>query len=181
MRRTRVFNAWAALIVLCAGGLAAQTNSDDVDTQAIRAYLLQAFQRNLELDLAYLAAAPDSMLRWAPAEDVRDFTQQIAHTTHDFFRPWREGAPMAADTVRYLNDRDVLAQHLTDGYGWILEQIVGMTPSELTAPMSLDQMGEHPVWRVYTYWVEHAMWTRATTVPYLRINGVSPPRVRFFR
>ena len=82
--------------------------------------------------------------------------------------------------MRYLNDRDVLAQHLTDGYGWILDRIEGMTHTELNAPMSLGQMGEHPTWRVYTYWIEHAMWTRATTVPYLRINGVAPPGVRFF-
>ena len=99
---------------------------------------------------------------------------------HDFFRPWRAGAPEPADTVRYLNDRETLAQNLTGGYGWVLERIGAMTDEQLRAVLDLGAQGDHPTWRVFLYWIEHAMWTRATTVPYLRMNGVTPPSVRFF-
>lgn len=171
----------AVLPVAGSGGLSAQAAVEGLGTEAMRTYLLEGFQRNLELDLAYLESAPDSMLRWAPTEGVRDFAEQIAHTTHDFFRPWREGAPEPADAARYLNDREVLAHHLRGGYGWVLERIEAMTTDDFNAVQSLGPMGEYSMWRVFVYWIEHAMWTRATTVSYLRMNGVVPPRVRFFK
>jgi hypothetical protein len=116
---------------------------EDAQTESIRRYLLQAFQRNMELDLTYLAAAPDSMLRWAPTVGVRDFSQQLTHTTHDFFRPWRDDAPPASDSTKYLNDRESLAANLTEGYGWIIQRIETMSTEELRARQtSAPVMGE---------------------------------------
>jgi hypothetical protein len=37
-----------------------------------------------------------------------------------------------------------------------------------------------PLWRVMQYWLDHAMWTRASVIPYLRLNGVDPPQVTFW-
>jgi DinB superfamily len=176
-RRTHIL--LVLLLVLSPKALHSQSTAGD-ETEAIRAYLLQAFQRNMELDLAYLDAAPDSMLRWAPTPGVRDFTQQLVHTTHNFFRPWRSEAPADADSVSYLNERDVLAARLTEGYEWALDRIRTMSADELSAPQTSAPAAGEPVWRLFIYWVEHAMWTRATTVPYLRIHGVAPPSVRFF-
>ena len=37
-----------------------------------------------------------------------------------------------------------------------------------------------PLWRIMQYWLDHAMWTRASVIPYLRLNGVAPPAVAFW-
>ncbi len=82
------------------------------DVEAVRAYLLEAFERQKQLDMAFAAAMPDSAWRWAPNDDVRDFAKQIAHVTHDFFQPWREDGGPSADSTAYLNDRAVMIAQL---------------------------------------------------------------------
>jgi len=37
-----------------------------------------------------------------------------------------------------------------------------------------------PVWRAFEAAREHATWTLAQTVPYLRLNGVTPPAYEVF-
>ena len=155
----------------------APASGSTVDLEEIRAYLIRGFERNRDMDLAYLAAAPDSMLRWAPTEGVRDFAQQMAHTTHNFFRPWRSDAP--ADSAVYLNDARALGARLDSGYAWAINHV--RTASHEVLVSEQEILGEpRPLWRVMQYWLDHAMWTRASVIPYLRLNSVTPPPVRFW-
>ena len=167
--------AWALTMPIAAF---AQDVDGVVDLDRMRAYLVDAFERNRAMDLAYLEAAPDSMLRWAPTAGVRDFASQMAHTTHDFFAPWRSDAP-AADTAVYLNDKAELAERLGDGYDWALSRLRTMDDATLLTEQQILRQPA-PLWRVMQYWLDHAMWTRASVIPYLRLNGVDPPQVAFW-
>ena len=176
----RIGRTWRAMALALAMPIAAnaQETSAVVDLDRMRAYLVDAFERNRAMDLAYLEAAPDSMLRWAPTAGVRDFASQMAHTTHNFFAPWRSTAPVA-DTAGYLNDKAALAERLGEGYDWALSRLRTMDDATLlTEQQILGQPA--PLWRVMQYWLDHAMWTRASVIPYLRLNGVEPPQVTFW-
>lgn len=152
----------------------------ETDVEAIRAYLVDALQRNRELDVAYVRAMPDSAWRWAPARGVRDFAQQMAHVTHDFFGPWRDDAGPSADSAAYLNDPDMMVIQIEEGYDWAIARFRDMSAEDLTEPRDFGLARPLPPWRAGAYWIEHAMWTRGSVVPYLRAQGVTPPQIRFF-
>jgi hypothetical protein len=184
MNRRLVDAAGGALIVLLALLLGSSGTNPDPgppdDTEAIRAYLLEAFQRHKALDLAYAQAMPDSAWRWAPADGVRDYAQQIAHIAHDFFTPWRGEHGPSADSAAYLNDRSVMLEQIEEGWDWAIGNVEAMAAAELTEEIEFMGGQVIPRWRASTYWIEHAMWTRGSVVPYLRMNGVTPPPIGFF-
>ncbi len=166
---------WALTLPLAAD---AQEPNASVDLDRMRAYLIDGFERNRAMDLAYLEAAPDSMLRWAPTTGVRDFATQMMHTTHGFFKPWRSEAA-AADPAEFLNDKAALAALIADGYDWALDRLRTMDAATLLVEQQI--LGRPaPLWRIMQYWLDHAMWTRASVIPYLRLNGVAPPVVAFW-
>ena len=165
-----------AVALTCVAPLQAQRSST---VSEIRVHLLDGLRRNEAMDLAYLDAAPDSMLRWAPSPEVRDFAEQLVHTTHDFFRPWREGY-VPPDSAVLLNDRGVLARELRAGYAWARARVDGLSDDELLATVRIAAGITAPRWREVQYWLDHAMWTRASVIPYLRIHGVTPPPVDFW-
>ena len=99
------------------------------------------------------------------------------HSTHDFFGPWRRDAP--ADTAVYLNSKAELAARVGDGYDWALDRL--RTVEDATLLVEQQILGRPaPVWRMMQYWLDHAMWPRASVIPYLRLNGVTPPAVAFW-
>ena len=150
----------------------------DSTLESIRLVLIQRFERNREMDLTFLDAVPDSAWRWAPTPDVRDYAEQMAHTTHNFFAPWRNGyAP--PDTSRLLNDRTILRAELGAGYDWAIDRLRTLSHTQLLAELPIGQ-NTFPLWRVMVYWLDHALWTRGQLVPYLRMHGVEPPGVLFF-
>jgi len=166
--------ATLALSPIVAG---AQEHGAAVDLDRVRAYLVDGFERNRAMDPAYLDAAPDSMMRWAPTEGVRDFASQMAHTTHDFFAPWRSDT--AADSAIYLNDKAALAARLGEGYDRAIDRL--RTMDDATLLVEQEVLGRPaPLWRMMQYWLDHAMWTRTSVIPYLRLNGVAPPPVAFW-
>jgi hypothetical protein len=150
------------------------------DVEVVRGYLLEAFERQKRLDAAYARAMPDSAWRWAPTADVRDFAQQMAHATHEFFSPWRDDGGPSVDSAAYLNDREAMVAELEDGWDWAIRRYRDMTAAELTEEVEFFTGQTLPQWRYGTYWIEHAMWTRGSVVPYLRMHGVEPPTISFF-
>jgi hypothetical protein len=49
------------------------------------------------------------------------------------------------------------------------------TPATLTKSISVWKQPEQPTWVWLTLSHEHSVWTLGQTVPYLRLNGVTPP------
>ena len=179
-RTSVVFGAALALLVIGAFGFSRPNPEPVQDIETMRAYLLDAFQRHKEPDVAYVNAMPDSAWRWAPTEGVRDYAQQMAHVTHDFFTPWRGDTGPSADSASYLNDKAVMVAQIEEGYDWALAHFGAMSTEELSETVEIFGGRRLPQWRNGTYWVEHAMWTRGSVVPYLRAQGVRPPGIRFF-
>ena len=184
MNRRMVDAAGGALIVLLALLLGSSNSGPDPasleDVETARAYLLEAFQRHKALDLAYAEAMPDSAWRWAPTGGVRDYAQQLAHITHNFFTPWRGEDGPSADSTAYLNDRAIMVEQIEEGWDWAIAHIETMPAEEMVEEIEFFGGQVIPRWRAGTYWIEHAMWTRGSVVPYLRLQGVKPPPIGFF-
>lgn len=180
MHRYPFRNCMFAVVALNSAALAPSPARAQVDStlESIRSVLTQRFERNREMDLAFLDAMPDSAWRWAPTPDVRDYAEQMAHTTHNFFAPWRDDFT-PPDTARLLNDRTLLRAELGAGYDWAIDRLRSLSHAQLLAEQPIGQ-NTPPLWRVMMYWLDHALWTRGQLVPYLRIHGVDPPGVLFF-
>ncbi len=148
------------------------------EMETIRAYLIDAFERARAMDVEFAAAIPDSALRWAPNDEVRDFAEQIAHTANNFFigdAVFGESAPQLAEKDdALLNDRQALAASIGEAYDWILERLRAMPADDLAE--EVDFFGRPMTrWRVCTFALEHAWWTRGQMVPYFRAHGMAPP------
>ncbi len=155
-----------------------------IDVEVLRALLVRGFQENRMMDVEFALAIPDSALRWAPTPEVRDFVEQVNHTAVDNALFVARGVlyidvPSFGDTAVYLNDKQALAQVITDSYGWVIETLQDLSAEELLAETELfgRQMTK---WRVYLQALEHAYWTRGQLVPYFRIHGMRPPEYRPF-
>jgi uncharacterized damage-inducible protein DinB len=155
-----------------------------IDVEAIRQMLIYGFEQSKQMDLDFSRAVPDSALRWAPTAGVRDFAQQIEHisianTTAVAQSVVASDALSLGDTAVYLNDARVLEEVVAKAYEWVIEGLRDLPASELDEETELFGL-KLPKWRVYLFLLTHAYWTRGQLVPYLRMNGVQPPRYQPF-
>jgi uncharacterized damage-inducible protein DinB len=170
-----------SLLLATAGPAAAQQPAVDMET--IRQILLNGFEQNKLMDLDYCEAMPPSGLRFAPTEGVRDFAQQITHISESYvFALTSAGVvsappPAMGDSAAYLNDVPALEEAITKSYDWVLESLRQIPAAELAAETELFGM-KMAKWQVYNFVLTHAYWTRGQLVPYLRMNGATPPQYR---
>ena len=176
--------AWlpAAFALLLAAPAAAQEPS--VDLESIRQMLINGFEQSKQMDLDFSEAMPESALRYAPTDGVRDFAQQIIHISDGNMGTVGTAvvdapAPSVGDTAVYLNDVKELQAALTRAYDWVIGTLRDIPAQELGAETELFGI-ELTKWRVYMFALTHAYWTRGQLIPYLRLNGVEPPRYRPF-
>lgn len=169
--------------------LAAPTAAQDADTGSdasmtvMQAYLINAFERAKAWDMSLAQAIPDSALRWAPSDDVRDYAEQVVHAANNLFiaQPvFGMEAPDVGDPETLMNDKAALAGAVGTAYNWIIEQLRAMPAAGLAdeAPFFGGRMMAK--WRICLFALEHAMWTRGQLVPYLRAHGVTPPQQQLF-
>ncbi len=163
---------------------AQQASGVTIDVESIRALLVTGFENNRSMDMDFVRAIPDSALRWAPNEDVRDFAEQIEHTALDnvlFVTMAVVGGerPNFGKPEMYLNDKAALANAVSAAYDWVLETLRSLPAREMLADTEL--FGQSMTkWRVYLQALEHAYWTRGQLVPYFRAHGIAPPSYRAF-
>ncbi len=163
---------------------AQQASGVTIDVESIRALLVTGFENNRAMDMDFVRAIPDSALRWAPTEDVRDFAEQIEHTALDnvlFVTMGVVGGerPNFGEPETYLNDKAALANAVSAAYDWVLETLRSLPAREMLADTEL--FGQSMTkWRVYLQALEHAYWTRGQLVPYFRAHGIAPPSYRAF-
>ncbi len=154
-----------------------------VDVEVLRTMLISGFERQKANDVTFARAIPDSALRWAPNDIVRDFAQQVMHASNNLFlaRFVSEGPmPSFGDTAVVLNDKDALADAVTQAYDWLLDGVRNMPADQFMAEVTFIGGQELPKWRVYLFALEHATWTRGQLVPYFRAHGMTPPQVQLF-
>ncbi|MFL5614726.1 MAG: DinB family protein [Gemmatimonadaceae bacterium] len=170
MKATRLLLLPAIGVALSAGTLRAQTKQQLVDD----------WERQRTNVLAYIDAMPDSGMAFHPTAGVRDFAQQIVHVVSTnlevaaaALRGLKE-APFALDTTQ-LHQKAALRDYTDRAYGFLLDALKSSTPTQLLKQSSVYNLPPQSAARWLTLSYEHAVWTLGQTVPYLRLNGVTPP------
>lgn len=176
--RTALVAVLATALALSARPATAQEGLG-ASAEDLRSALIGDFERHRQMDIAFARAIPDSALRWAPTEGVRDFAQQIEHITgaNTMFVAGAvlgTDAPSLGDPETYLNDKEALVRMVGEAYDYALQSLRELPAERFVADTEL--FGQSlPRWRVYSLALAHADWTRGQLVPYFRLHGVDPP------
>lgn len=170
MIRKRLSGA-AALMAICALPLAGQN---------MTAALADDFERQRGNVLAMVDAMPESALRSAPTEGVRDFAQQIEHLVQGNVAIIQSGFDRPVDIQEmeaevYLNSKEELMKFVNAGFDIVNVMVTSMSATEMSSEVDLFGAARVETWKLVQTAYEHAVWTLGATVPYLRLNGVSPP------
>lgn len=171
----RLFSVFAML-----SGLAACQPAEAPSAMPSQDYLVSGFERQKANLLQYVDAMPDSAWQFAPTPGVRSYAQQLEHiasSTAGIIRQLAATPPAApelpADSV-YLNNREAMRTFVAGSFDDAIAVVRAMTEADLTSDKELFGMT-----RTGWQWVigvqEHTAWTLGATVPYLRLNGVTPP------
>jgi hypothetical protein len=142
--------------------------------------LLDDWERQRTNMLAYIDAMPDSAMTFHPTPGVRDFAQQIQHAVSTdlevaatALRGLKE-APFTLDSTQ-LHQKAALRDYTERAYAFLLDALKSSTPSQLLKQSSVYNLPPQSASRWLTLSYEHAVWTLGQTIPYLRLNGVTPP------
>jgi hypothetical protein len=160
----------ALALTVVTGAARAQTKQQMIDD----------WERQRANFLAYIDAMPDSAMTFMPTPGVRDFAQQIQHavsTNLEVSAMALKGltaAPFTLDSTQ-LHQKAALREYTDRAYGFLLDALKNATPSQLLKQSSLFNLPAQSASRWLTLSYEHAVWTLGQTIPYLRLNGVTPP------
>lgn len=130
--------------------------------------------------LRYIDAAPDSMLDFRPTPGVRNFAQQIEHAVwgdafiaHSAITGSQQ-VPVMGDSAVYLHNKTALKAYAVAAMDHTVQMLKGVTDAQMTEEVT--QFGKKlPRYRALMELLDHFPWTLGQTVPYLRLNGVTPP------
>lgn len=130
--------------------------------------------------LRYIDAAPDSMLGFRPIPGVRSFAEQIEHAAwgdafiaHSAITGSRE-VPSFGDKNVYLKNKAALRAYAIAAMDHTIEMLQGVKDAAMTE--EITQFGKRlPRYRALMEVLDHFPWTLGQVVPYLRLNGVTPP------
>jgi uncharacterized damage-inducible protein DinB len=143
--------------------------------------LLADWQRNRSAVLAYIDAMPDSATGFRPTPGVRTFAQQFDHIVTTNLEVaavalrGQKTAPALGDSTVYLHDKAALRRYAEVTYDYFLKAFQEAKPTQLARPVSIFGQKPQPAIRLAALSFEHAVWTLGQVVPYLRLNGVTPP------
>jgi len=142
--------------------------------------LVEDWERQRTNFLAYLDAMPDSAMAFHPTPGVRDFAQQIVHAVSTNLEvaaialKGLKEAPFTLDSAQ-LHQKAALRDYTDRAFAFLLDALKGSTPTQLLKQSSVYNLPAQSASRWLTLSYEHAVWTLGQTVPYLRLNGVTPP------
>lgn len=146
--------------------------------------LLADWVRNRLAVLTYVDAMPDSASGFRPTPGVRTFAGQFDHivsTNLDVAAVALRGlktAPVLGDTAVYLHDKAALRKYAVATYDYFLSALKEATPTQLKKPVAIYGQPPQPAGRLAALAFEHSVWTLGQVVPYLRLNGVTPPEYK---
>lgn len=173
--------ATAAALVLLASGLVlvGPASSQTLDAAAFRASALDDFERMRGNVVQIVDAMPDSALHFAPTPGVRNFAEQIEHVVVGNVNIVASGldadrVPLGDESV-YLNDKAELRAFVNRGFDRVAEIVSAMGDAELQEEGTLFGQIPTPKWKIVELAYEHGVWTMGSLVPYMRLNGVTPP------
>jgi len=165
MMRTRLILALLLAPVIASGQQASMSLTD--------------WQRNQRNVLAYIEAMPDSALGFQPTPGVRTFAEQFDHIVSTNLEVAAEvrgtTKPVLGDPQQYLHSKSALRAYAEATYAYMLGTLQAVTPAELERPISVYGLPPQSAGRLVQLTLEHSIWTLGQVVPYLRLNGVTPP------
>jgi len=130
--------------------------------------------------LRYIDAAPDSMLGFRPTKGVRTFAEQIEHAAgSDAFIAHlaitgSSNVPPMGDTAVYLHNKAALKKFAAAAMDHTIQMLKGV--SDAAMEENIVQFGNKVTrGRALMELLDHFPWTLGQVVPYLRLNGVTPP------
>jgi uncharacterized damage-inducible protein DinB len=141
-------------------------------------------QRNRDVVLAYIQAMPDSATDYRPTKGVRTFAGQFDHivsTNLDVAAVALRGlkaAPALGDSSVYLHNKAALRRYAAATYDYFLKALQQATPEQLQRRVAMYGQPPQPAGRLAALSFEHSVWTLGQVVPYLRLNGVTPPEYK---
>ncbi|MEO7962360.1 MAG: DinB family protein [Gemmatimonadaceae bacterium] len=147
-----------------------------------RLALIDDWKHQQKYILAVIDSASPEMLDFRPTKGVRTFAEQIYHIASVASRLVSDGVTgkplppdLLGDSAVYLHDRAQLRamaeRHLT----WILSVLSSLSDEDLL-PERTFAGGAMPRWRWNMTALQHSGWTLGQLVPYLRLNGRTPPQ-----
>lgn len=168
-----------ALLMAAAAFLAVPAQAQD-----LKGSLLNDFERQRGNVLMLVGAMPESGLRSAPTEGVRDFAQQIQHVVQGNIGIIQSGLDQPVEIPQldpevYLNSKDELTNMVNVAYDLIAEMIGSMSDADLMAEGQLFGQVTVPKWQIIKTAYEHATWTLGATIPYVRMAGGTPGAYNF--
>jgi DinB superfamily len=145
---------------------------------------LADWQRNRTTVLAYIDAMPDSATGFRPTPGVRTFAEQFDHivsTNLDVAAIALRGLkapPALGDSSVYLHDKAALRKYAAATYDYFLNALQEAKPAQLSRKVAIYGQPPQPASRLALLSYEHSVWTLGQVVPYLRLNGVTPPEYK---
>ncbi len=147
-----------------------------------RLALIDDWQHQRTHILAVIDSATPAMLDFRPTPGVRTFAEQINHVAAVAARIIGgavAGTPipndLAGDSSAYLHDKAKLRAMAERHLGFVLTSLTGMTDEQLAAEQRFAG-GSMSKWRWNVTALQHSAWTLGQLVPYLRMNGRTPPQ-----
>ena len=171
----RPFRLVAALAVLplAASPLAAQ---NPIPTSA----LIEVVLTHKASVIRYIDAAPDSMLGFRPTPGVRTFAEQIEHAAGSdaliahLAITGSMKVPSLGDSAVYLHNKAALKAYAVAAMDHTIAMLKGVSDAAMME--NIVQFGNKVTrGRALMELLDHFPWTLGQTVPYLRLNGVTPP------
>lgn len=145
-----------------------------------REALIAVVQNHRGAVIRYIDAAPDSMLGFRPTKGVRTFAEQIEHAAGSdaliahLAITGSMAVPSLGDSAVYLHSKAALRTYAAAA----MDHTIGMLRGVSDAAMqeNIVQFGNKVTrGRALMELLDHFPWTLGQTVPYLRLNGVTPP------
>jgi hypothetical protein len=148
--------------------------------QISRASLIDVVQLHKGAVLRYIDAAPDSMLGFRPTPGVRSFAEQIEHAAGSdaliahLAITGSDKVPSLGDPKVYLNNKAALSAYAAAAMDHTIAMLRDLSDAAMNE--EIVQFGHKvPRYRALMELLDHFPWTLGQTVPYLRLNGVTPP------
>ena len=176
MRTFGLVAAPALLLITAAAPLIAQQKQQLISQAA----LIAVVENHKGAVLRYIDAAPDSMLGFRPTKGVRTFAEQIEHAAGGdaliahLAITGTAKVPSMGDSAVYLHNKAALRTYAAAAMDHTVQMLRGVTDAAMLE--EIVQFGNKVTrGRALMELLDHFPWTLGQTVPYLRLNGVTPP------
>lgn len=132
--------------------------------------------------LAVIDSATPAMLSFRPTPGVRTFAEQVYHISSvaalivgNAVARTPLPADLTGDSARYLHDRAALRAMAERHLDFVVRALGTVSDAQLAEEQRFAG-GAMTRWRWNVTALQHSAWTLGQLVPYLRLNGRTPPQ-----